>query len=73
MIKESPLQFDFEKLWKEGMLDWHGKMPERMIDDELEEAFWAQSMKKKHTSKQMTMQKNLRKNETAYPAKFNLY
>ncbi len=47
MIKESPLQFDFEKLWKEGMLDWHGKMPERMIDDELEEAFWAQSMKKK--------------------------
>lgn len=47
MIKQSPLQLDFEKLWKEGMLDWHGKMPERMIDDELEEAFWAQSMKKK--------------------------
>ena len=47
MIKGSPLQFDFEKLWKEGMLDWHGKMPERMVNDELEEAFWAQSMKKK--------------------------
>ncbi|WP_163100112.1 class I SAM-dependent methyltransferase [Peribacillus alkalitolerans] len=47
MIKESPLQLDFEKLWKEGMLDWHGKMPERMVDDDLEEAFWAQSMKKK--------------------------
>ncbi|WP_223588119.1 methyltransferase domain-containing protein [Neobacillus bataviensis] len=47
MIKGSPLQFDFEKLWKEGMLDWHGKMPERMIDDVLEEAYWAQSMKKK--------------------------
>ncbi|CAM3594226.1 hypothetical protein GCM10009865_38650 [Aeromicrobium ponti] len=47
MIKESPLQFDFEKLWKEGMLDWHGKMPGRMVDDELEEAFWALSMKKK--------------------------
>ncbi|MEH7332163.1 class I SAM-dependent methyltransferase [Neobacillus drentensis] len=47
MIKCSSLQFDFEKLWKEGMLDWHGKMPERMIDDVLEEAYWAQSMKKK--------------------------
>jgi ubiquinone/menaquinone biosynthesis C-methylase UbiE len=47
MIKGSPLQFDFEKQWKEGMVDWRGKMPERMIDDELEEAFWAQSMKKK--------------------------
>ncbi|MBG9543178.1 methyltransferase [Cytobacillus firmus] len=47
MIKESLLQYDFEKLWKEGMLDWHGRMPERMVDDELEEAFWMQSMKKK--------------------------
>ncbi|WP_342513644.1 class I SAM-dependent methyltransferase [Sporosarcina sp. FSL K6-1522] len=47
MIKGSLLQIDFEKLWKEGMLDWHGKMPERMTDDGLEEAFWAQSMKKK--------------------------
>ena len=47
MIKTSPLQIDFEAFWKEGMLDWHGQMPERMVDDELEEAFWAQSMKKK--------------------------
>ncbi|MBG9447449.1 class I SAM-dependent methyltransferase [Cytobacillus firmus] len=47
MIKESLLHYDFEKLWKEGMLDWHGRMPERMVDDELEEAFWMQSMKKK--------------------------
>ncbi|MDV6377400.1 methyltransferase domain-containing protein [Sporosarcina sp. GW1-11] len=47
MMKESPLQIDFEKFWKEGMLDWQGKMPERMVDDELEEAFWAQSIKKK--------------------------
>ncbi|MEK4026646.1 class I SAM-dependent methyltransferase [Sporosarcina sp. FSL W7-1283] len=46
-LGKSPLQIDFEKFWKEGMLDWHGKMPERMVDDELEEAFWAQSMKKK--------------------------
>ena len=47
MIKESLMHYDFEKLWKEGMLDWHGRMPERMVDDELEEAFWMQSMKKK--------------------------
>lgn len=47
MIRESLLHYDFEKLWKEGMLDWHGRMPERMVDDELEEAFWMQSMKKK--------------------------
>ncbi|MEC1157381.1 class I SAM-dependent methyltransferase [Cytobacillus horneckiae] len=47
MMKGSPLQINFEKLWKEGMLDWHGNMPERMVNDELEEAFWAQSMRKK--------------------------
>lgn len=57
MIKESLLHYDFEKLWKEVMLDWHGRMPERMVDDELEEAFWMQSMKKKDTSKQMSMPK----------------
>lgn len=38
---------NFEQQWKEGMLDWHGNMPERMINDQLEEAFWAQSMQKK--------------------------
>jgi len=47
MIKGSPLEIDFERLWKEAMFDWHGKMPERMVNDELEEAFWAQSMKKR--------------------------
>ncbi|UQX55294.1 hypothetical protein M5V91_06125 [Cytobacillus pseudoceanisediminis] len=61
MIKESPLQYDFDKLWKEGMLDWHGRMPERMVDDELEEAFWMQSMKKKDTSRQMSMPKRFTK------------
>ncbi|MFF5995699.1 class I SAM-dependent methyltransferase [Lysinibacillus sp. KU-BSD001] len=44
---KGPLAIDFEKLWQEGMLDWHGNMPERMVDDSLEEAFWAQSMQKK--------------------------
>ncbi len=46
-MRGSPLQIDFEKLWKEGMHDWQGKMPERMINDHLEEDYWAQSMKKK--------------------------
>lgn len=46
-MKESPLTIDFEQQWKAGMHDWHGKMPERMINDDLEEAFWAQSMQKK--------------------------
>jgi hypothetical protein len=44
---KGPLAIDFEKLWQEGMHDWHGKMPDRMVDDSLEEAFWAQSIKKK--------------------------
>lgn len=44
---KGPLAIDFEKLWQEGMHDWQGKMPERMVDDTLEEAFWTQSMKKK--------------------------
>ncbi|RUL55575.1 MULTISPECIES: class I SAM-dependent methyltransferase [Lysinibacillus] len=46
-MKRSPLHIDFEQLWKEGMHDWHGNMPERMTNDELEEAFWTQSMQKK--------------------------
>lgn len=31
---------DFKRLWMEGMKDWNGKLPERMIDDAKEEAFW---------------------------------
>lgn len=44
---KGPLAIDFEKIWQEGMHDWHGNMPQRMVDDTLEEAFWNQSMKKK--------------------------
>lgn len=46
-MNKSPLNIDFEALWQEGMHDWQGRMPERMVNDELEEAFWAQSMQKK--------------------------
>lgn len=46
-VLQGPLAINFEQLWKEGMLDWHGNMPERMKNDELEEAFWTQSMQKK--------------------------
>ncbi|WP_078553023.1 class I SAM-dependent methyltransferase [Bacillus alkalicellulosilyticus] len=31
---------DFVQLWQEGMRDWNGNMPERMVDDSLEEQFW---------------------------------
>ncbi|MFJ8235660.1 rRNA adenine N-6-methyltransferase family protein [Ureibacillus sp. NPDC094379] len=44
---KGPLVVDFEALWQEGMHDWHGKMPERMENDVLEEAFWQQSIAKK--------------------------
>ncbi|MEK4227971.1 class I SAM-dependent methyltransferase [Solibacillus sp. FSL H8-0538] len=44
---KGPLVIDFESLWQEGMHDWHGKMPQRMVDDALEEAFWTQSIAKK--------------------------
>lgn len=46
-MNKSPLNIDFEALWQEGMHDWQGKMPERMVNDELEEVFWEQSMQKK--------------------------
>lgn len=31
---------DSVRAWQEGMKDWHGRLPERMTDDELEERFW---------------------------------
>lgn len=36
------VRFDmnFKQLWNEGMKDWNGNLPERMIDDDKEEAFW---------------------------------
>ena len=46
-MNKSPLRIDFEALWQEGMHDWHGQMPDRMVNDALEEAFWSQSMRKK--------------------------
>ncbi|WP_100401394.1 class I SAM-dependent methyltransferase [Bacillus sp. FJAT-42315] len=38
---------DFVELWKEGMRNWDGVLPERMVNDELEEAFWQQLIDKK--------------------------
>ncbi len=49
MTRKGPLAIDYEALWQEGMKDWHGQMPERMVDDQLEEQFWAQSIKRKKT------------------------
>lgn len=50
-MRRGPLAIDFADLWREGMKDWTGKLPERMVDDSLEEAFWAQSMAKKQAGK----------------------
>lgn len=49
MTRKGPLAIDYEALWQEGMKDWHGQMPERMVDDQLEEQFWAQSITRKKT------------------------
>lgn len=49
MTRKGPLAIDYEALWQEGMKDWHGQMPERMVNDQLEEQFWAQSIARKKT------------------------
>lgn len=49
MSRKGPLAINYETLWQEGMKDWHGEMPERMIDDSLEEQFWSQSIARKKT------------------------
>ena len=47
MTRKGPLALNYEALWQEGMKDWHGNMPERMVNDQLEEQFWAQSVARK--------------------------
>ncbi len=47
MTRKGPLAIDYEALWQEGMKDWQGQMPERMVNDQLEEQFWAQSISRK--------------------------
>ncbi|WP_026674992.1 class I SAM-dependent methyltransferase [Alkalihalobacterium bogoriense] len=38
---------DFVHLWQEGMKGWNGKMPERMVNDELEDSFWKEIVMRK--------------------------
>lgn len=47
MTRKGPLAINYEALWQEGMKDWQGQMPERMVNDRLEEQFWAQSIARK--------------------------
>lgn len=47
MTRKGPLAINYEALWQEGMKDWHGQMPERMVNDQLEEQFWVQSIARK--------------------------
>ncbi|QDP99104.1 methyltransferase domain-containing protein [Lysinibacillus fusiformis] len=49
MTRKGPLAIDYEALWQEGMKDWQGHMPERMVNDHLEEQFWSQSIARKKT------------------------
>lgn len=55
MTRKGPLAINYEALWQEGMKDWHGNMPERMVNDQLEEQFWAQSVARKKWDKQILM------------------
>ncbi|UOQ44308.1 methyltransferase [Halobacillus salinarum] len=43
-------QINFEDVWQEGMKNWEGQLPERMISDEAEESFWSTFMHKKKES-----------------------
>jgi cyclopropane fatty-acyl-phospholipid synthase-like methyltransferase len=47
MITRGQFKINFEELWQEGMKDWHGNMPERMLDDSLEEKYWKESIARK--------------------------
>jgi hypothetical protein len=47
MIRRGQFKLNFEELWQEGMKDWHGNMPERMLDDSLEEKYWTESIARK--------------------------
>ncbi|MFJ7666199.1 class I SAM-dependent methyltransferase [Lysinibacillus sp. NPDC097195] len=47
MTRKGPLAINYEALWQEGMKDWQGQMPERMLNDQLEEQFWSQSIARK--------------------------
>ncbi|MGN4124716.1 class I SAM-dependent methyltransferase [Lysinibacillus sphaericus] len=49
MTRKGPLAINYEALWQEGMKDWQGQMPERMVNDHLEEQFWSQSIARKKT------------------------
>lgn len=55
MTRKGPLAINFEALWQEGMKDWQGHMPERMVNDQLEEQFWAQSVARKNMGKRIHM------------------
>ncbi|CAM5710773.1 Methyltransferase OS=Lysinibacillus sphaericus OX=1421 GN=LS41612_09525 PE=4 SV=1 [Lysinibacillus sphaericus] len=49
MTRSLRLAINYEALWQEGMKDWQGQMPERMVNDQLEEQFWSQLIARKKT------------------------
>ncbi|WP_166245401.1 class I SAM-dependent methyltransferase [Paenibacillus turpanensis] len=41
------LHGDYKKAWIDGMRDWNNRMPERMVDDRLEEQFWQEYLERR--------------------------
>ncbi|MBM7605019.1 DNA-binding NarL/FixJ family response regulator [Metabacillus crassostreae] len=39
-----------EAKWQEGIRDWEGNLPERMVNDQSEERFWQELLKKKNNA-----------------------
>lgn len=54
MMAITNTRYDYIELWKESMTDHNGNMPRRMIDDEVEEAFWSSMLEKKKQQKHET-------------------
>lgn len=41
---------NLEAKWQEGIRDWEGNLPERMVNDQSEERFWQELLKKKNNA-----------------------
>lgn len=50
-LKQESYRPDYIHFWQESIKDWHGQIPIRMTDDELEEQFWAEAVKHKKKSR----------------------
>jgi protein-L-isoaspartate O-methyltransferase len=51
LMDKTNSRYDYVDLWKRSMTDHNGNLPKRMIDDEVEEAFWSSMLEKKKQQK----------------------